>query len=254
MALALTCAAIVPAAPAGAIVGGQPTGPNQFRNVVMIRATDGATGQNFRCSGTLVDANTVLTAAHCTQGAINARVTFDDTPDDGNTVYIPGTAHGSPLFDNKLRNAYLYDIGVVELSGPAPAGVSPAKLPAAGYLDDTRPIKKDPFEVVGYGIRWEKVSGTGAPDAVTQPIVRNWTTATLQNVSGETVLIQGNPNDSRNGGGICSGDSGGPLLHKGTVVGVTSWGGSTYCRSNGGFQRTDTEFAREFLSDYVTLP
>ena len=55
-------------------------------------------------------------------------------------------------------------------------------------------------------------------------------------------------------GGSCFGDSGGPVFHKGLLVGDTSFGASQFCRSSGGYYRLDTDDARGFLDDYVAVP
>ena len=68
-------AALIPAAPAGAIVGGTPDTVHTNVGLVRFTTLDG----RFRCSGTLVSARVVLTAGHCTEGpATNVYVSFDD--------------------------------------------------------------------------------------------------------------------------------------------------------------------------------
>ena len=75
-----------------------------------------------------------------------------------------------------------------------------------------------------------------------------------QNISTQVLKLAENAKDSRAGGGSCFGDSGGPAFHQGLLVGDTSYGASQYCRSAGAYYRLDTEDARSFLDDYVTLP
>jgi secreted trypsin-like serine protease len=57
-------------------------------------------------------------------------------------------------------------------------------------------------------------------------------------------------------GGTCSGDSGGPILWRGTdiVVAINSFGIAPYCHGNDYAFRTDTEVARAFLSQFIALP
>ena len=62
-----------------------------------------------------------------------------------------------------------------------------------------------------------------------------------------------NANDSRRRR-PCFGDSGGPVFHDGLLVGDTSFGASQFCRSAGGYYRLDTDDARSFLDDFVTVP
>jgi secreted trypsin-like serine protease len=54
-------------------------------------------------------------------------------------------------------------------------------------------------------------------------------------------------------GGTCYGDSGGPTLFEGTIMGVTH-GGDTPCRSYENFQRLDTPGVRAFLAHFLALP
>lgn len=59
--------------------------------------------------------------------------------------------------------------------------------------------------------------------------------------------MNGNPNDTRGGGGTCFGDSGGPVFLNGYLVAVTSYGYTSNCRYLGGYQRVDIPVAQEFL-------
>ena len=83
---------------------------------------------------------------------------------------------------------------------------------------------------------------------------RRFTEAPGQNISSQVLKLAENGKDSRDGGGSCFGDSGGPALHDGFLVADTSFGASQFCRSFGGFYRLDTADARSFLDDFVTLP
>jgi secreted trypsin-like serine protease len=64
-------------------------------------------------------------------------------------------------------------------------------------------------------------------------------------------------NPSRDLGGTCYGDSGGPnyVDIDGTFIlaGITSWG-DIPCYATHAAYRTDTPSARAFLADYVDLP
>jgi hypothetical protein len=62
-------------------------------------------------------------------------------------------------------------------------------------------------------------------------------------------------NQATGNGGTCYGDSGGPnfLGDTGTIAAITITGDAV-CRSTNVVYRLDTESARAFLDDYVTLP
>jgi hypothetical protein len=56
-------------APAGAVVGGQPAPDSQFGNVAILRFVDSDgtyPTDRWRCTGTLVAPDVIITAAHCT--------------------------------------------------------------------------------------------------------------------------------------------------------------------------------------------
>ncbi len=260
--------------PAGAITGGQLDG-NLHPNVAMIvfYQPDG----RFRCSATLVSPTVLVTAAHCTDGVRGKVVaTFDtvappspraaDDSGDGMSAtgyaapvpgWLTGTPHAHPLWDGELQLNDLHDVGVVVLDGPY-TGAIPASLPRRNYLEGLAKgnggLNKQTFEVVGYGVFFDKpTEGPQKPTAIADR-TRRFTTAVGQNVSSQVLKLAENAKDSRAGGGSCFGDSGGPAFHAGLIVADTSFGASQFCRSAGGYYRLDTDDARSFLDDYVTLP
>ena len=231
----------------------------------------------FRCSATLVSPTVLVTAAHCTDGvrgkvlanfdsAVPALPRAADDSGDGMSQtgftsappgWLAGTPHAHPLWDGELQNNDLHDVGVVVFDTPYTAA-TPASLPPAGFLDQVAARKgglsKQVFEVVGYGVFFEKPdTGPKKPTAVSDR-TRRYTTAVGQNLTSQVLMLAENSKDSRAGGGSCFGDSGGPLFHGGYLVADTSFGGSQFCRGGGGYYRLDIEDARGFLDDYVAVP
>jgi hypothetical protein len=171
--------------------------------------------------------------------------------------WISGTPHAHPLWDGELQNNDLHDVGVVVLDAPYTAA-TPARLTPANYLTQLAARKgglsKQVFEVVGYGVFFEKpASGPKKPTAVSDR-KRRFTTAVGQNLTSQVLMLAENSNDSRAGGGSCFGDSGGPLFKDGYLVAVTSFGGSQFCRGGGGYYRLDIADARSFLDDFMPVP
>lgn len=257
------------------VTGGELDG-NGHPNVALITfyQPDG----RFRCSATLVSPTVLVTAAHCTDGVRGKTlVSFasDGPPlpraadDTGNGMsqtgfttapagWLAGTPHTHPLWDGELQLNDLHDVGVVVLDAPY-TDAGPASLPPEGYLDGVAARKgglsKQSFEVVGYGVFFEKPSsGPKKPSAVSDR-KRRFTTAVGQNLTSQVLKLAESAKDSRAGGGTCFGDSGGPVFHGGYIVADTSFGGSQFCTGgNGGYYRLDIDDARGFLDDFVAVP
>jgi len=273
--LFVTAAFLAAVGTSQAITGGQLDG-NRHPNVAMIvyYQPDG----RFRCSATLVSPTVLVTAGHCTDGVRGkVIVTFDSvapatTPraadDTGNGMsntgytaapagWLAGTPHTHPLWDGELQLNDLHDVGVVVLDQPY-TGATPARLAPRNYLEGLAQgkggLSKETFELVGYGVFFEKpTEGPQKPTSVADR-TRRFTTAVGQNLSSQVLKLAENGKDSRAGGGSCFGDSGGPVFHNGLLVGDTSFGASQFCRSAGGYYRLDTDDARSFLDDFVSVP
>jgi hypothetical protein len=261
LATSAVAAALVPAAPAGAIVGGTPD--TVHRNVGLVRFTT-ADGR-FRCSGTLISQRVVLTAGHCTEGpATDVYVSFDDAlqPDPLQAGispaekaaraarYVTGVAHPDPAWNGKLSFSQQHDQGVVVLDAPATTkwpGLQPAPLPRVGFLDANQgALKRETFTLVGYGVD----IGDKKAQVVNQE--RRSTTSVLKSVQREVVAFQINPNDSKAGGGSCFGDSGGGVFWRDYVLGDASYVNSLTCNGTGTYQRDDTPSSRAFLTSWIT--
>ena len=254
-------ATLVPATPAGAIVGGTPD--TVHRNVGLVRFTT-ADGR-FRCSGTLISQRVVLTAGHCTEGpASDVYVSFDDalqldplqpgiSPAEKAARaahYLTGVAHPDPAWDGKLSFSQQHDQGVVVLDAPATTkwpGLRPAPLPPVGFLDANQgALKRETFTLVGYGV------DIGDKKAQVVNHERRSTTSVLKSVQREVVAFQINPNDSKAGGGSCFGDSGGGVFWHDYVLGDASYVNSLTCNGTGTYQRDDTPYSRAFLTSWIS--
>ncbi|MGW7055233.1 trypsin-like serine protease [Streptomyces sp. NPDC054887] len=227
------------------------------------------------CSGTMIDADTFLTAAHCTTDwpdNVRFYVSLDqdvqagldkaaaEHPSDpaavARAVAVPGAAHNHPAYPGPASDTH--DISVVELPAAqvkARWTFSPATLPKAGALDALGPQGLDDtdFTVAGYGTR-EAERGPGGHThpgggvRMKAPVTYNALNDAWLRLS--MTAPQGN-------GGACYGDSGGPnfatLGGKRTLV-ATTITGDTPCYATNVTYRLDTAGARAFLAPFTKLP
>ena len=137
------------------------------------------------------------------------------------------------------------------------AGITPARLPPLGYLDQLGPrgLRNLKFTAVGYGDQ-ERVVG-GGPPAFGPYGTRRMAVGSFFALNKNWLRLSMNP--ALGDGGTCYGDSGGPnFLGAGDsetnmIAGVTSTGDMP-CRATNVIYRVDTPAARAFLGKYVALP
>ena len=247
---------------ASAITNGRPDGDNHpYVGLLVFDSAPGTPG--WRCSGALIAPNVVLTAGHCTDGAVAARVWFDKdvTYDHYPFPLYPyggpgsGAIEGKPYTNPKYRSpenpygggnglpAFSYrDTGVVVLSEPV-VMAEYAQLPAAGLVDTLK--NKTKMDFVGYGVSEQIMAYPGQPPQSrwTGPRVRLFAPSEL--VSGnfvhsaEYMRLALNPGGGS--GGTCFGDSGGPDLLGGTntVLAVNSYVTNANCSGVGYSARVD---------------
>lgn len=246
--------ALVLAVPAGAITFGQPDG-SRHPNVGALVVWDEDHWAQV-CSGTLIAPRVFLTASHCMSWLPedqldDVAVSFDSVWSTNPTVY-GGTGVLHPEFGSPGSDAH--DIAVVLLD-EAPAGITPAALPTAGLLDQMKAdnaLKGARFEAVGYGVRRD--DKTGGPHSIDWSDSDRYYTE-QSSLALEPFWLQLSMNPSTGSGGTCYGDSGGPhfIARTNTVVSLTVTG-DMFCRATDKTYRLDTDSAREFLAQFVTLP
>jgi secreted trypsin-like serine protease len=242
---ALLVASLAFASPVGAITDGIVDG-NAHPNVGGLVAAEAySDGTWIYCSGTLISPTIFLTAAHCGEDGERVRVTFDTAYVDGDKVYT-GTFEADPLYTWKQSDPH--DIAVVVFD-KAVKGITPALLPEAGSLSNLSGSQK--FTSVGYGA-YEVTNSPGGHQYLYND-VRMVATGTLNSINSAWLRISMNP--ARGDGGTCYGDSGGPnFLGTTDIIAAITITGDAVCRSTNVVYRLDTEAARTFLANYVTLP
>ncbi len=251
--------------PALAITFGQPDG-NTHPNVgSMVLHVPSDSGDHYYqiCSGTLIAPQVFLTASHCTVGwdsyianhpGAEMLVTFDPTITPSGT-YFTGEMVTNPAYGGGGENDP-NDVAVILLDQTP--GITPARLPTAGLLSQLQNkhlLKDSKATAVGYGtVRNTNQTGW---QALLDNVDRNKVEQTFQSLTGAWITYSMNP--ATGNGGTCYGDSGGPHfiwnngMETNIVVGITVTG-DAQCKSTDKDYRMDTESARSFLGQYVTLP
>jgi hypothetical protein len=237
------------ASSASAITYGQPDGDGHPEVGALLAPQAYSDGTWATCSGTLISPTVFLTAAHCDWGLDRMAVTFASTYVPGVSPVYWGAWHADPLFSGAQGDPH--DLAVVVLDS-AP-GIAWAQLPEAGSLSNL-PHDQD-FTSVGYGA--QSVTIEHGPFFHYADIRYVATSDTLFAINKAWLRISMNP--ALGDGGTCYGDSGGPnFLGAGAtetnIVAATTITGDFMCRATNVVYRLDTDSARSFLGQYVTLP
>jgi secreted trypsin-like serine protease len=184
------------------------------------------------CSGSLISADLVLTAAHCVldaDGDYAVQLRADTLFLDGELLSV-SAVWSSPRYDNR---SFQNDIGLILLSEPV-LDVVPAKLATKRQSKAVNSLTR--FTLYGWGVDQNETSAeflrTTRIQRQTKAAVRAFSASQFNQ---KTTIAAGRfLSAERVYSGACNGDSGGPLvgLIRGveTVVGITSYGAES-CRA-----------------------
>jgi len=205
----------------GHIVGGVPANVGDFPYIVSLQRTSG--GSHF-CGGSLLNANTVLTAGHCgvNQNAASLQIrvgSLDRTT--GGVVSKVSKIIVHPKFSSSTLDS---DVSIFKLVTPIPANgtIGYATLPVAG----SDPVAGELTTTAGWGTT---SSGGGTLPTkllkVDVPIVSRAECTTdytgFQPVT-DTMICAAFPEGGKDS---CQGDSGGPIVDQAKIlIGTVSWG------------------------------
>lgn len=219
---------------------------------------NGLSGDDEFCTGSLISPTVFLTAAHCvitpyTPPGSQFYVTFAPDLYGRNVRYIKAVTYVSdPEYGHDQAN--LHDLAVIILPEGSTKGITPYRLPTRGELDVLAAkgaLAKAIFTNVGYGV---SASRTGIP-SFGYDGKRNISESEFMGLQPYWLGLL--MNQSATGlGGDCYGDSGGPkfLNTNPGVVYATVTTGDYNCRATSWDYRTETDDARAFLGQFVTLP
>jgi trypsin len=249
LALAWVVSAVC-ASPSFAVVGGKDATAGEFPSVARITF-----GNVFLCSGTLITANTVLTAGHCgsvTGDAVASPVAYPPQLID---VKIGGLHESEgedvPVSKVTVEPNYLvnsgYDITLLTLSRNSTqtptrvSGASETSLWSAGTLET----------IAGWGTTRENGDTPATLQDAQVPITTDsYCGGAYSDFDAKTMICAGYP---QGGTDTCQGDSGGPLFGHAAdgslrVVGATSFGdGCAEPGKPGVYARVGDQLLREWI-------
>ncbi|KAG5684148.1 hypothetical protein PVAND_013389 [Polypedilum vanderplanki] len=182
-------------------------------------------GPFFTCGGAIINFRSVLTAAHCIlypphELQINAGATRQDGRDG--TFHRVSHTFIHPNYQGQTH-ALISDIAIIRIIFPFNFGtrIRPISLGSSsaiqsnvrvqisgwGYVDPNGPIS-DSLQT----LEMMTISNNLCSTLVQNTNARGW-------ITNEKICAVGQQSNS----GICSGDSGSPLVLRNTVIGITSW-------------------------------
>ena len=243
------------------IIGGSavPNGNYPFMVALLDKRKPGGAFQQQFCGGTLIDKDSVLTAAHCLyrrgvyDRGIELRVVVGRTVLNRNRGQLRSVPRPHRFIHpryNGNEGGYVYDAAVINLERPV-RGIKPIKLAIARQNNLEKPghilraagwgvvrQRPGPFDV--FPVRLHEASVPVVSDSRAK---RAYQSLGLK-YSPSVMVAAG-----KKGKGVCFGDSGGPLFDPGsrTQVGITSAGVGCATRIPGIYTEVNNAGIRNFI-------
>ncbi|KAH6692220.1 extracellular trypsin protease [Plectosphaerella plurivora] len=228
------------------IVGGNAAEAGEFPFIVSLQRR----GNHF-CGGTLLNENTVLTAAHCSSAnaasvSVRAGSLVSGIFHSGGILSEVSSIEIHPQFD--IKRPFDSDVAIWKLSTPIPKSqnIGYATLAAA----DSDPTARTLMTAAGWGTTAAEGRPPDSLRKVDVPVIgRNTCRGFYGNDVTGTMFCAGLVEGGKDS---CQGDSGGPLIDANTktLMGVVSWGrGCADARSPGVYARVDA--MRSFIDQFM---
>jgi trypsin len=183
----------------------------------------------FICTGSLIRADIIITAAHCTfdKGFYWVKLGSDTLDSDAPLLEVSGTWRDTRYSKKTITN----DMGLLKLTKPV-YGITPVSIPTAAQISKISKLTK--FKMYGWGLdqndepaKFLRTANLDLQDAAAKRAYGTGFKPEVMLATGRYIKAE------RIYAGGCSGDSGGPLMGsvdgKQVLVGLTSWGSAQGC-------------------------
>jgi len=207
----------------GRIVGGTEATPNSYPHLVFLLIDS-----LYVCGGNIFNENTIITAAHCADGANRIQITagaHDQTVSEPSQQIVISTSH----IEHPDWNSFTLsgDVAILYLDSPLTFSDEIGSIDLA----QAEPAVGDDVNMAGWGKTCDQFN-CGVSDVVNEVTVPVLDDSVADDYYGTLDWDRIICIDTTGGMGTCNGDSGGPLMvgnANGPLTGVTSFGSIFGC-------------------------
>jgi len=218
----------------------------------------------YRCGGSIIDRNWIVTAAHCTvyDNGTPIPVSEMSVKAGATNPYLPGQGREYQVSEVIIHEAFnsrtlANDIALLRLESPVTVDdASPVRLLTTGDVSEGAADPGVMAWVTGWGLT--SVNPETSPVRLQKaelPIVSNQQASLVWGSIPPNVIMAGYIDGNKD---VCNGDSGGPLVVPVSgelkLAGIVSWG-STLCETYSGYTKVsafgDWIRAKSGISEYI---